>query len=131
VTDNPLTVRHQVQTNLGRLCSGTKRAFALDGNNNVSTAESVAQRWKSLSNSAKVAIFCSAAGVLLVAVTVMTFCCIRQRKAGKKERAIADAEFEKGATELLAFRAEMNRQRTMRMQNTSGGGFGGKGHQRF
>jgi beta-lactamase regulating signal transducer with metallopeptidase domain len=119
-----------VQTDLGPLCSGTKRAFALDGNNNVSAAESATRRWKSLSNSAKVAIFCSVAGVLLVAIAVMTFCCIRQRRAGKKERAIADAEFEKGTTELLAFRAEMNRQRTMRMQNTSGG-FGGTGHQRF
>jgi beta-lactamase regulating signal transducer with metallopeptidase domain len=120
----PLNIR------LTLILSGTKRAFSLDGNNNVSSAQSAAQRWKNLSNSAKIAIFCSVAGVLVLAIVVMAFCCIKQRRAGKKERAIADAEFEKGTAELLAFRAEMNRQRAIKMQDSKGG-FGGNGYQRF
>jgi hypothetical protein len=70
------------------------------------------------------------AGVLLLGIAIMTFCCIKQRRAGKKERMIADAEFEKGTAELLAFRAEMNRQRALRLQDTKGA-FGGNGYQRF
>lgn len=112
------------------IINGTKRAFDLDGNNNVSAAQSAAQRWRSLSNTAKIAIFSSVAGVLLLAFLLMVFCCIKQRRAGKRERLLADAEFEKGTAELLAFRAEMNRQRTVRMQDTKGG-LGGNGFQRF
>jgi hypothetical protein len=111
-------------------CSGTKRAFGLDGNNGVSSAQSAAQRWRSLSDSAKIGIFCSVAGVLLVAIGIMAFCCVKQRRAGKKERMLADAEFEKGTAELLAFRAEMHRQRTLRAQ-VEKGGLGGNGYQRF
>jgi hypothetical protein len=96
----------------------------------VSTAQTAAQRWRALSSTAKIAIACSIAGVILLAILIMVFCCIKQRRAGKKERALADAEFEKGTVELLAFRAEMNRQRALRMQDLKGG-LGGNGYQRF
>lgn len=107
-----------------------KKALSLDGHNDLSPSQNAAQRWKALPKSAQIAIISSLAGVLLVGLAVMTFCCIKQRKAGKRERAIADAEFEKGTAELLAFKAEMNRQREMRMQDSSGG-LGGKGFQKF
>ena len=112
------------------LTSGTKRAFGLDGNNHVSAAQVAARRWSNLSKTAKIAIFSSVVGSLVIAIALFIFCCIRQRKAGKKERAAEDAEFEKGTADLLAFRAEMSRQRAMRMEH-SHGGFGGKGYQRF
>lgn len=83
-----------------------------------------------MSNSSKIAIFSSVAGVLLISIALMIFCCVRQRRAGKREREIADAEFEKGTAELLAFRAEMNRQRALRLQEGKGN-FGGNGYQRF
>lgn len=83
-----------------------------------------------MSNTGKIAVYCSVAGVLFLTMAILAFCCIKQRRAGKKERLLADAEFEKGTAELLAFRAEMNRQRALRMQDTNGGS-GGNGYQRF
>ena len=38
---------------------------------------------------------------------VIACCCVKQRSKGRKARAIADAEFEKNASELQAYRSRM------------------------
>lgn len=64
-----------------------------------------------MSSGAKIAIFASVFGVLAIFAGIFIFCCIKQRRIGKHERMVEDAKFEKDRAELMAFRAEMGRQR--------------------
>ena len=74
----------------------------------------------------------SVAGVLVLLIGLMAFCCVRQRRAGRREKEIEDAKYEKGTAELLAFRSEMARQKTMRTEQMQTRTFGGqRGYQRF
>ena len=67
--------------------------------------KTVAQRWAGLSTGAKIAIYVSIAAVVLAILGVSTICCISQRKAGRRERALADANWEKDHAEAMAYRA--------------------------
>lgn len=89
----------------------TAKAIKLDGENSGSISESTKQKWNSLSPTTKIAIAATAGGVLLVSMLVFAFCCIRQRRAGKRERLLEDAKFEEDKAELLAYRAQMARAR--------------------
>lgn len=89
----------------------TTKAIQLDGTNE----KTVAQKWSGLSQNAKIAIAASVCGALLIALCVFAFCCIRQRRAGKHEKLLEDAKYEKDRAELLAFRAEMGRQRSEKL----------------
>jgi uncharacterized protein HemX len=84
----------------------------LDGENGQSTVQSASQRWNGLSSGAKIAIIASVCGVLGLGLAVFIFCCIKQRRLGKHERLVEDAKFEKNQAELMAYRAEMGRQRS-------------------
>jgi hypothetical protein len=68
------------------------------------------------------------------------FFCIRQRRAGRREKALEDAEWEKSSAELMAYRAAIEKQQAQRTPMMPGGGRGGrnswmfggqKGFQRF
>ncbi|KAF1815148.1 cell wall glucanase [Eremomyces bilateralis CBS 781.70] len=86
----------------------------------IYTPHGVSGRWNALPKTTRIAIIASSLGGLALVLLAMTWCCIRQRRAGKKERIIADAEFAKGENELMDYRRHM--------QN---GGFamqGGVGH---
>jgi beta-glucanase (GH16 family) len=87
------------------------KAIKLDGNNSGTLSQSTTQKWNSLSSTTKIAIAASVGAVLLISIIVFAFCCIRQRRAGKKERLMEDAKFEKSTAELLAYRAQMARDR--------------------
>ncbi|KAL9005195.1 MAG: hypothetical protein Q9188_002031 [Gyalolechia gomerana] len=68
---------------------------------------SPSQRWNQLSPGAKIGVG-SAVGVSAVALVVLgAVYCMRARKAGRKERALADAEFEREAREMTAYRQQM------------------------
>ena len=86
----------------------TTKPISLDGSN----GESVVKRWMGLSQTAKIAIAASVCGTFLILIVVFVFCCIKQRRAGKREKLLEDARFEKDRSELMAFRAEMSRQRS-------------------
>ena len=88
----------------------------LDGSN----GQSAQQRWAGLSQNTKIAIAASVGGVLLLALCVFAFCCLKQRRAGKHEKLLEDAKFEKDRSELLAFRAEMGRQRNEKLGHMQG-----------
>lgn len=55
-------------------------------------------------------------------MAVFAVCCIKQRRIGKREKLLEDAKFEKNANELLAYRAEMTRQRNEKLAMMSPGG---------
>lgn len=84
----------------------------LDGENGQSTVQSASQRWNGLSSGARIAIIASVCGTVALGLAVFIFCCIKQRRLGKHERLVEDAKFEKNQAELMAYRAEMGRQRT-------------------
>ena len=67
--------------------------------------KTVAQRWAGLSTGAKIAIYVSISAVVLAVIGVSAICCISQRRAGRQERALADANWEKDHAEAMAYRA--------------------------
>lgn len=91
------------------------KPIKLDGANGHSTAQTAEQKWNGLSKNGKIAVAASVLGVLAVCVIVFAFCCIRQRRIGKHEKLIEDAKFEKNQSELLAYRAQMSRQRSEKL----------------
>ena len=101
------------------LSSGEERAFSLDGNNRKGMRETAGKEWQGLSKNAQIGIACGVVSALAIGAAITTFCCIKQRRAGRRERALEDAKFEKGTSELLEFRAEMKRQQTIKMQDNS------------
>jgi beta-glucanase (GH16 family) len=106
----------------------TAAAIKLDGNNSDSLSQTTRQKWNSLPSGTKIAIAASAAGVLLVSIVVFAFCCIKQRRAGKRERLMEDAKFEKSTAELLAYRAEMTRERTATLNSKQNMPYGNAGY---
>lgn len=67
------------------------------------------QKFESLSKGAQTAIIASAGSVALILLSLFIFCCVKQRRAGRRERKIADAQWEKGTAEVMAFRTQMGR----------------------
>jgi len=88
----------------------------LDGDNSESTSQSVKQKWNGLTPTTKYIIIGVVGGVALLAVLVFGFCCCRQRRAGKHEKLLEDAKYEQNAAEVLAYRSDMSRVRSEKMQ---------------
>lgn len=70
---------------------------------------SVSQRFNGLSHGAKIAVFSAVAVAIAVCVGMWALCCVKQRRAGRAERRLADAMFEKDTAELMAYRAQMGK----------------------
>ena len=68
--------------------------------------QTAAQRWAGLSTGAKIAVGTSTGAVILALIGLLTIYCVRQRRAGRRERALADASFEKHTAEMMAYRAQ-------------------------
>lgn len=66
----------------------------------------VRNRWKALSKTAQIAIIASIAGFVLILACLLVFCCIRQRRAGRREFAANKAMDEKEAAELLQYKQD-------------------------
>jgi hypothetical protein len=122
----------------------TTQPLKLDGNNDPSASENVSHKWNSFSHTTKLAIEASAGAAAAIAFLAFAFFCIRQRRAGRREKALEDAEWEKSSAELLAYRGAMDtqqpQQQTPMMGGMRAGGGGGrnswtlggqKGFQRF
>jgi len=69
--------------------------------------KSLKQRWDGLSSSAKIGIYASLGAFIAITLGLWTLCCIKGRRAGRREGALADADFEKDTAELMAYRAQM------------------------
>ena len=77
--------------------------------NKKSSTEKTIAHFNSLSTGAKVGIAAGVGGVLVIAIIAFAFYCIKQRRAGKREKAIADREWDSQRAELLAYRNQMQR----------------------
>jgi Glycosyl hydrolases family 16 len=93
----------------------TTDPIKLDGDNSASASQTAKQKWNGLSKTTKIIIAASVLGVVVVCIAVFAFCCIRQRRAGKHEKLVEDAKFEKNQSELLAYRAQMSRMRSEKL----------------
>jgi beta-lactamase regulating signal transducer with metallopeptidase domain len=127
------------------LTNSNTKPLTLDGNNDPSTSQTLSQKWNSLSHTTQVGIAAGIAGAILIGLCAFIFFCIRQRRAGRKERALEEAAWEKNNAELMAYRSTMEKQyqqqRGTPLMNGAAGGrpggrnswvFGGqKGFQRF
>ncbi|KAI4122098.1 MAG: hypothetical protein LQ338_006000 [Usnochroma carphineum] len=65
------------------------------------------QRWNKLSPAGKIGVGSAVGASSLALVALAALYCIRQRKAGRKERAMADADFERETAQLMAYRQRM------------------------
>ncbi|KIX07020.1 uncharacterized protein Z518_04996 [Rhinocladiella mackenziei CBS 650.93] len=90
----------------------------LDGENSDSTVQTMEQKWNGLAPTTKYIIIGVVVGVVILCIAIFTFCCIRQRRAGKHEKLIEDAKYEKNTAEVLAYRADMSRLRSEKMMAT-------------
>lgn len=67
-------------------------------------AQSVSQRWNNLSSGAKIGIAAGIGATVIGLIGLFFFYCIKQRRAGRRERAAADLAYEKDTAELLQYR---------------------------
>lgn len=75
--------------------------------NKLSSAQKARKQWEGLSTGAKIGIACAILGALLIGAIAFAFYCIKQRKAGRIEKAQNDAEWEKQNQELMEYRTMM------------------------
>ncbi|KAL2003274.1 hypothetical protein VTN02DRAFT_4484 [Thermoascus thermophilus] len=66
----------------------------------------LSQRWKELPRGAKIAIYCVIAGVCASALGLLTFCCIKQRRLGRKEYSAEATKYDSERTEMLNWQTE-------------------------
>jgi len=64
----------------------------------------ISGHYLALSKTAKLGIAIAAISVTAILLALLVFCCIKQRRAGRRERAIADAEWERNMNELQQYK---------------------------
>lgn len=67
----------------------------------------VRANFNALPKGAQIGIVAGVIGLVAVLFLLLVFCCIKQRRAGRAEKKLADAEYEKGAAELMDYRRMM------------------------
>lgn len=67
----------------------------------------VKNRWNALGKGAQIAIIASVGGFVAILACVILFCCIKQRRAGRREADALLAEEQKEAAELLEYKNQM------------------------
>ena len=71
--------------------------------------KSVGQHWEGLSRGEKIGVAVGVIGFVALLAILMAFCCVKQRRLGRKEAALADAQYERDTAELIQFRAQGTR----------------------
>lgn len=74
-----------------------------------STYEKAEKQWEGLSTGAKIGIAGGVLGFFLICFIAFIFYCMKQRKAGKAEKASADQEWNSHQAELQDYRNRMKR----------------------
>jgi uncharacterized protein HemX len=72
-----------------------------------SLAEKTQEQWDGLSTGAKIGIAAAIGGTLLLAFVLFIFYCLRQRRQGKAEKALADQAWEKQQAENLEMKGQL------------------------
>lgn len=70
---------------------------------------SAAERWAKIPRGGQIAIICVALGLGAAAILLFVFFCVRQRRAGKREKMQDDLLFEKEQEELAEFKRGLAR----------------------
>lgn len=55
--------------------------------------KSLSQKWAELPKGAKIAIYCSIAGAVALGICILAFCCVKQRRIGRKEYSLEQSKF--------------------------------------
>lgn len=74
-----------------------------------STSQKVNEEWQGLSTGAKIGIAAGVIGFFAICLIAFAFYCMKQRKAGKMEKAKADKEWDGHQAELMEYRNRMKR----------------------
>lgn len=74
-----------------------------------STAEELQHKWDGLSTGGKIGVACGVLGVFAIGLIVFSFYFIKQRRAGKAEKALADQAWDAQQAELNEYRMRMKR----------------------
>jgi hypothetical protein len=69
--------------------------------------QNVEKEWSGLSTGAKIGIGCGIGGAFLLAFIAFIFYCVRQRRQGKAEKALADKQWDAQQAESLQFKTKM------------------------
>jgi len=67
----------------------------------------VRNRWAALPQGAKIGIIAGSLGLFAVILLLIAFCCVKQRRAGRKEHAALLAQEQKEAAELQEYKVQM------------------------
>lgn len=62
------------------------------------------ERWAKMSKGGQIAIICVVLGIAVSLMFLYIFCCIKQRRAGKRERAQEDAWWAKEQQEMAEYK---------------------------
>lgn len=90
-----------------KVIAGKSNAFkAMDEKSFMQQAE---KQWNGLSTGANIGIACAVGGVFLIAFVLFIFYCLKQRRQGKAEKAIADKAWDEQHAELMGYRDRMRR----------------------
>lgn len=88
----------------------------------------IKNRWSRLSSTAKIAILASIAGVALICLALLTFCCIKQRRAGRREHAAIMARDQQEQAELQEYKRQMQQGKFGFGNEAGHGGIRGSGY---
>lgn len=73
------------------------------------TVQELQHKWDGLSTTAKIGIASGILGAFVIAMIAFSFYCIRERRAGKREKALADQAWDAQQAELVQYRNRMKR----------------------
>ncbi|EEH50785.2 uncharacterized protein PADG_06864 [Paracoccidioides brasiliensis Pb18] len=68
--------------------------------------KSMSQKWRRLPSGAKIAIYASAGGVALIGLLVLILCCIKQRRAGRREHILQESKFTTQQNEVITLQSQ-------------------------
>lgn len=73
----------------------------------IQSPSGVRNRWHALPQGAKIGIIAGSISLLFVIICLIAFCCVKQRRAGRREHAALLADEQKEAAELQEYKRQM------------------------
>jgi hypothetical protein len=92
-------------------CQGLQKANVHSGNSTVeqelnAVHLSLSQRWNNLSSGARIGIIVAASSVVGISALAFLFCCVRQRRLGKREWNAQNNQWTQERTDMMNMQAE-------------------------
>jgi beta-glucanase (GH16 family) len=67
----------------------------------------LAQRWKNVSHVGKIAVYATGVGVGVLLIALIAFCCVKQRRSGRREHQEWNNEYERQRQDTMAYQMEL------------------------